>query len=118
MNISAIIVAAGSSQRMGTDKMLLPLLGKSVILHTIEKFALCDEIDEIIVVASKNNIDLSAYNTLKFKIDLIYTNKDYANWLYKDNYMELLEGMRSKMKTEGIDELINEINRQLDEAQK
>lgn len=66
MNISALIVAAGSSQRMGTDKMLLPLLGKSVILHTIEKFALCDEIDEIIVVASKNNINIIKEETASF----------------------------------------------------
>ncbi|MBE5949360.1 MAG: hypothetical protein E7261_10070 [Lachnospiraceae bacterium] len=87
-------------------------------LETSNKISTFNSYNIKLGIASKNNIDLSAYNTLKFKIDLIYTNKDYANWLYKDNYMELLEEMRSKMKTEGIDELINEINRQLDEVQK
>lgn len=67
-------------------------------------------------VSSQYNVDLSTYNALQYKINSIYS--DYTNWLYKDNYMELLEEMRSKMKAEGIYELINEINRQLDEAQK
>ena len=45
---AAIITAAGSGTRMNTDKMLMPLLGKSVIVHTVEVF--------IIVLASKSNI--------------------------------------------------------------
>ena len=71
MNISALIVAAGTSSRMGTDKMLLPLLGKSVILHTIEKFLKCEEIDEIIVVASKNNINIIKEETARFTSEKI-----------------------------------------------
>lgn len=54
---SAIITAAGSGTRMNTDKMLMPLLGKSVILHTIEVFDECGFFDEIIVLASNDNID-------------------------------------------------------------
>ena len=38
MKVSAIILAAGSGSRMGTDKMLCTLFGKSVVIHTIEKF--------------------------------------------------------------------------------
>ncbi|MBR1970082.1 MAG: 2-C-methyl-D-erythritol 2,4-cyclodiphosphate synthase [Clostridia bacterium] len=58
MKVSAIILAAGSGSRMGTDKMLYSLLGKSVIIHTIEKFLRCERVDEIIVVASENNINI------------------------------------------------------------
>ncbi|MBE5949362.1 MAG: hypothetical protein E7261_10080 [Lachnospiraceae bacterium] len=87
-------------------------------LEPLDKISTYDSYKLKLGIASRYNVDLSEYNALKYKINSIYTNKDYANWLYKDNYMELLEGMRSKMKTEGIDELINEINRQLDEAQK
>ncbi len=56
--ISAIILAAGSGSRMGKDKMLCPLFGKSVIIHTIEKFVECKSVEEIIVVASQNNINI------------------------------------------------------------
>lgn len=48
---SAIIVAAGSSRRMGFDKLLHPLRGKPVVAHSILAFEATPEIDEIIVVA-------------------------------------------------------------------
>ncbi len=53
---TAIITAAGCGTRMKTDKMLMPLMGKSVILHTAEVFKNCGFFDEIIILASKNNI--------------------------------------------------------------
>lgn len=49
---SAIIVAAGSSRRMGFNKLLAPLAGEPVIVRTLKVFDACDAIDEIIVVAS------------------------------------------------------------------
>ena len=48
--VSAIIVAAGSSRRMGFDKLLAPLAGKPVLLRTLEAFEQCDAVDEIVVV--------------------------------------------------------------------
>ena len=50
MNFSVIIVAAGSSQRMGFDKLLANLAGKPVLQHSIETFANCPGISEIVVV--------------------------------------------------------------------
>lgn len=50
---SAIIVAAGSSQRMGFNKLLAPLGGVPVIVRTVRTFDQCDAIDEIIVVGSE-----------------------------------------------------------------
>jgi len=50
---SAIIVAAGSSQRMGFNKLLAPLAGVPVIVRTMRVFDQCDAIDEIIVVGSE-----------------------------------------------------------------
>lgn len=48
---SAIIVAAGSSRRMGgVDKIMAELRGQSVIAHTIRAFEKSECIDEIIVV--------------------------------------------------------------------
>lgn len=55
--VSAIIVAAGSGTRMGKDKMLIPLFGKSVLSRTVEVFSDTGFFDEIIVVSSLKNID-------------------------------------------------------------
>ena len=35
MNMTAIVLAAGQSKRMGEDKLLLPVLGRPMFLHTI-----------------------------------------------------------------------------------
>ena len=53
MNI-AIIVAAGSGTRFSSEqpKQFTPLLGKPVILHTLEKFEACFDVDEIMLVLS------------------------------------------------------------------
>ncbi len=49
---SAIIVAAGSSRRMGFNKLLAPLAGIPVLKRTLGVFQACAAIDEIIVVTS------------------------------------------------------------------
>jgi 2-C-methyl-D-erythritol 4-phosphate cytidylyltransferase len=48
---SAIIVAAGSGTRMGFDKLLAPLAGHPVIVHTLLAFEACADIDGIWVVS-------------------------------------------------------------------
>ena len=48
--VSAIIVAAGSSQRMGFDKLMSLMGDKPVIAHSIDRFQQCDRIDEVILV--------------------------------------------------------------------
>lgn len=55
--ISAIIVAAGSSRRMGFDKMFAELAGKPVVWHSIKAFEDTKEIDEIIVVAKEDRVE-------------------------------------------------------------
>src|SRR3954465_2756391 len=49
--LSAIIVAAGSSQRMGFDKLLALLADKPVLAHTIAAFERTASVREIILVA-------------------------------------------------------------------
>jgi 2-C-methyl-D-erythritol 4-phosphate cytidylyltransferase len=54
----AIIVAAGSSRRMGgVDKLLRPLDGRPVLAYSIAAFAASNEVDELVVVASNANYD-------------------------------------------------------------
>ena len=57
---TAIILAAGVGQRMrngGLPKQFLKLMGKPIIIYTIEKFEQCKEIDQIIVVCHGGYID-------------------------------------------------------------
>lgn len=51
---SAIIVAAGSSRRMGFNKLLAPLGGIPVLRRTLGEFQACAEVDEIIVVTGED----------------------------------------------------------------
>ena len=52
--VSAVIVAAGNSSRMGgEDKLALPLAGSTVIAHTIRAFQDCAEVGEIVLVLRK-----------------------------------------------------------------
>lgn len=51
IRVSAIIVAAGSSRRMGFNKLLAPLAGQLVLRRTLAAFQVCAEVDEIVLVA-------------------------------------------------------------------
>ena len=53
---SAVVPAAGSSTRMGQDKLLLPLGGQPVLLHTLGALAACPYITEIVVVTREDLI--------------------------------------------------------------
>ena len=56
MRTGAIIVAAGSSQRMGgVDKLLLSLAGRPVLAHSLSTFVVHPRIDAVVVVASEGN---------------------------------------------------------------
>ena len=48
--VCAIIVAAGSSRRMGFDKLLSLIGDQPVVAWSIERFERCSQIDEIILV--------------------------------------------------------------------
>ena len=52
--ISAVLVAAGSSTRMGFDKLSFDLGGETVLHRSIRAFDQCPQIGEIVLVAGKN----------------------------------------------------------------
>ena len=54
---SAVIVAAGSAQRMGADKVMLELGCMPVLARTLLAFQSCDAIDEIIVVTRMEKVE-------------------------------------------------------------
>jgi 2-C-methyl-D-erythritol 4-phosphate cytidylyltransferase len=52
-SLSAVLVAAGSSRRMGFDKILTPLAGEPLVRHTVRAFELCADVREIVVVCAR-----------------------------------------------------------------
>lgn len=51
----AVIVAAGNASRMGgIDKVMAPLCGEPLIVHTVRQFQQCDAIREIVVVTRQD----------------------------------------------------------------
>lgn len=49
-----VVVAAGSSQRMGQDKMLLELEGRPVLAHTLLALEGSQRVDEVVVVTRED----------------------------------------------------------------
>ena len=54
--LTAVIVAGGSSQRMGFDKLLALLGDKPVLAHTIDAFEQTESVREIILVARAERV--------------------------------------------------------------
>jgi 2-C-methyl-D-erythritol 4-phosphate cytidylyltransferase len=54
--LSVIIVAAGSSRRMGFDKLFAQLGGRPVLWHSIRAFASLEAVDEVIVVTQSERV--------------------------------------------------------------
>ncbi|MDD5200138.1 MAG: 2-C-methyl-D-erythritol 4-phosphate cytidylyltransferase [Terrimicrobiaceae bacterium] len=52
--LSAVIVAAGSSRRMGFDKILTPLGGEPLIRHTVRAFEQCAAVRGIVIVCARD----------------------------------------------------------------
>ncbi|MCZ6636018.1 MAG: 2-C-methyl-D-erythritol 4-phosphate cytidylyltransferase [bacterium] len=60
MRVYAIILAAGSGRRMGTEvpKQFLDLLGKPVLAHTLQAFEEADCIDAVVLVTASGQVDV------------------------------------------------------------
>ncbi|NCC07828.1 MAG: 2-C-methyl-D-erythritol 2,4-cyclodiphosphate synthase [Clostridia bacterium] len=65
--VAAIIVAGGSSSRMGFDKLFFEIDGETVLLKSMKAFDECENVDEIIVVAGKNYDDVKQLAPLMHK---------------------------------------------------
>jgi len=56
--IGTVIVGAGHSKRMGTDKIFLPLGGKPLLAWSVEACQNYKPITQIVIALNKNNMDL------------------------------------------------------------
>lgn len=54
--LSVIIVAAGSSERMGFDKVFAPIAGKPMIAYTIDAFERTSCVDKIVLVGRGDSL--------------------------------------------------------------
>jgi len=69
---TAVIAAAGLSQRCkGEDKLFYPVGGKPVIAYTIEAFQKCALINEIIIVARREQFDSIADICKQYNFDKV-----------------------------------------------
>ena len=56
LNVGAVIVAAGSSRRMGgVDKLAAPLAGRPLLAHTVLAFAEHAQVQALVVAVSESN---------------------------------------------------------------
>ncbi len=70
---TAIIAAAGKGTRFnpGRPKQFLEILGKPIIIYTLERFEHCAAIDEIVLVLSDAMLDEFAFISRRFEISKI-----------------------------------------------
>jgi len=66
--LSVIIVAAGSSNRMGFDKLMAPLGEKPVLWHTIHAFLDAEYVTEVILVSTQSRFEELAIQSPKLKL--------------------------------------------------
>lgn len=122
---SAVIVAAGKGTRMkynpNISKQHIDILGKSVVLRTIEKFVEAESVDEIILVIIKSEEQyfkdyvLSQINTSK-PIKLVYGGAERVNSCYngilatdeKSDVILIHDGVRPFVKVSEINAVIEE----------
>ena len=57
-HIGAVIVSAGSSQRLGQDKAFLPLADKPLLAWSVDVCQNCELISQIVIVLNKSNLAL------------------------------------------------------------
>jgi 2-C-methyl-D-erythritol 4-phosphate cytidylyltransferase len=53
-----VIAGAGSSQRMGTDKVSIPLAGKPLLAWSVDVCQSCELVSRIVIVLNENKLDL------------------------------------------------------------
>jgi 2-C-methyl-D-erythritol 4-phosphate cytidylyltransferase len=83
---TAIIVAGGSGTRFGAGKpkQFVEILGKPLILHTLERFENCSSIDEIILVLPAGSVEnfQKNFNLTKLKT-VVAGGKTRAESVYR-----------------------------------
>ena len=68
---SVVVVAAGSSPRMGEDKLFMDLEGKPVLAWTLQALDSCPFVDEIVLVTREDRLEKAAELCHQFEIQKV-----------------------------------------------
>ena len=68
---SVVVVAAGSSERMGTDKMLMELSGLPVLVRNLMAFQKSPVVDDIVVVTKSDKLETVADMVHEHQLDKV-----------------------------------------------
>ncbi len=123
MRTFVIILAGGTGSRMESEipKQFIPIAGKPVIMHTIEKFRAFDSKLEIIVVLPEVHIDLWKELCNEFKFDIthsivrggkerFYSVKNALAVIPDDSLVMIHDGVRPLVSSQSIDRVLQKAN--------
>ncbi len=110
--LTVLVAAAGHSRRMGSDKILMNLLGEPVILHTLRVFENCKAVKSIVIVANEDNIceiqKICSDNNISKLSDIVLGGKEridsVKNGIQKCStpFVAIHDGARPLVKSEDI----------------
>ena len=118
--VSVIIAAGGKGTRMGADinKVYLKLLGKEILVYTVEAFQKNKNVDEIIIVTGKNDIDRCNELVKKYELSKVATvvqggstrQKSVFNGIMasKGDIVAIHDGARPLISQQEIDAVFND----------
>jgi len=114
MGCAAVIVASGSSRRMGFDKLAAEIHGKSVLAHTVDAFMRAAGISRVIVVCPEERFRLLKNEVHTKPLDRVDGGENrqdsVANGLAvlgeNDELVAVHDGARPLVRPEAIDECI------------
>lgn len=115
--VSVVITAGGNGTRFGSDKMLAPIKGKPLIVHTLERFHKIRRINEIIILVKKEDIEKYSKIIKKegIKVKIIpaasqrITSVYYGIKASKSKYIITHDGNRPLTPAYLINKLINNV---------
>ena len=71
MTCAAVVLGAGSSQRMGFDKMTVMLEGQPVLVRSVNAFQQCPLVEEIVVVTRDDRLEEIADLVCQYNLDKV-----------------------------------------------
>jgi 2-C-methyl-D-erythritol 4-phosphate cytidylyltransferase len=95
---SAIVVAAGTSQRMGFDKLTAQLAGCPVFIRTLQRFEICSDVKEIILVAHPER--LKQFGSLVADFGLSKVSRVVAGG--EQRHLSVAAGLQATSSTAGL----------------
>ncbi|MCW1883461.1 2-C-methyl-D-erythritol 4-phosphate cytidylyltransferase [Luteolibacter flavescens] len=114
MACAAVIVASGTSRRMGFDKLAAELHGKPVLVHTVAAFMRAGSISRVIVVCPEDRFELLAGEDFPKPLARVdggdHRHESVANGLAllgdEETLVAVHDGARPLVQPEAIDQCI------------